>query len=106
MGEERELVTFRFVDDALRLPTDAGCVVFCGKSNSCGRRGNGMSIWLSPSADAAVVQDDVVIVGEFSSVAQQWQGYNVIEILGAGDFVPSWPSVLSRLISGEDSGDI
>ena len=106
MGEERELVTFRFVDDALRLPTDAGCVVFCGKSNSCGRRGNGMSIWLSPSADAAVVQDDVVIVGEFSSVAQQWQGYTVIEILGAGDFVPSWPSVLSRLISGEDSGDI
>lgn len=105
MGEERELVTFRFVDDASRLPADVGNVVICGKSNSCGRRGSERSIWLSPSPDAAVVPDDVVLVGEFSSAARQWQGCNVIGILGVVNFIPSWPSVLSRLILGEDITD-
>jgi len=51
----------------------------------------------------AGIPGDVVIVGEFSAAALLWPGCNVIEILGAGNFIHSWPSVLSHLISGEDS---
>ena len=92
---EQELLTFRFVGDASKLPDEAELIVFCGKSSTCGRRGKQRTIWLSPSVGAPVVTGDAVIVGEFSSVVGHWKSGNAVEVLGVADFIPDWPSKLS-----------
>lgn len=84
-------VTFRLVDDAAELPVDADFVVFCGKRDSGGKRGRKATIWLSPTAGATVISDDIVIVGEFSAASDCWESANVCEVSGAAAYIPSWP---------------
>lgn len=95
---QQELITFRFVDDVLKLPKNAEVVAFCGRSKSCGRRGRRRTIWVSPPGGAAVVSGDTVIVGEFSSASACWEAVDAVEVPGAADFIPSWPRELTSVV--------
>ena len=92
------LVTFRFIKDVGDLPDGAEVVVFCGKAESCGRRGVKRTMWLSPSVNAPVAPGDTIIIGEFSAGAWKWGELGAIEISGAGDYISSWPCELSLQI--------
>lgn len=95
-AERCRLVTFRFIKESRELPDDAEVVVFCGKTETCGRRGKRRTMWLSPSGNAAVAPGDTIIIGEFSAGAWKWAELGAIEIPGVGDYIPSWPCELSR----------
>ena len=94
------MVTFHIVDDALSLPKDAATAVFCGGVDANGRRGCKKTIWVSPSRKPELAGEDVVVRGEFSDLAWDVEGVPVVEVPGAGAFIPEWPEIVSGIVRG------
>lgn len=98
IAEYGETVTFHIVNDVLSLPKSVATTVFCGGVEANGRRGCRNTIWISPIGSPDIMAGDVVVCGEFSDIVRDVEGVDVLEVSGAGKFIPEWPEIISRIV--------